>query len=334
MDADLKTKKEFELISLGCLSICVYLRNLWIKLFFRTKPLTATLTSGIPPRSLGDHVGSRGNAMTREVWAGLAMCVLCAVEVGCGGAHYYTAPPEQIPPPVNVGRTAVQIIDQRPEWEKKPFTGVVCLYHMGKAHPDAWAQLAEETNAVVAAMPQKPERVEVMVTSFRLVKSGDTAPRYHDYSAGPNPNPSARTQDMLRTNRESHQQRVAEANGTSPNAPAPNATTPSASAPTGQAPPLTDERPGNTVELMFASKDDPRRKLRVHPLGASCSIQATVRVIYPGGQERTVNVETIVRGTNTTGTGYQGEALDDAAKNALFQYGRQFRSGVGLNPDL
>src|SRR5262249_47904349 len=103
--------------------------------------------------------------------------------------------------------------------------------------------------------------------------------------------------------------------------------------PVNQKPTITDERPGNTVELMFAQKDDPRQKLRVHPLGASCALQANVRLIYPGGQEQTVNVETIVNGANNTQTAYHGEAIDAAAKNALFQYGRQFRSGVGLNPD-
>src|SRR5262249_26207786 len=113
--------------------------------------------------------------MTRGVWAGLAVCAFGA---GCMGPQYYTPPPEKVPAPVNVGGTTVQVVDQRPEWEKKPFTGVACLYHLGKAHPGAWEQLADEADSVVAALPQKPERVEVDVTSFRLVRSGDTAKRY------------------------------------------------------------------------------------------------------------------------------------------------------------
>ncbi len=233
---------------------------------------------------------------------------------------------------MNVNGTAVQVIDQRPEWEKKPFTGVVCLYHLDKAHPGAWEQLANETNAVVAAMPQKPERVEVVVTSYRLVKSGDTAPRYRDLSAGPVANPGARTQAAVRANAEDRERRLAEINGTAPSTPTPAAKQQDGKAPTTGATP-TDERPGNSVELMFTSKDDPRRKLRVHPLGASCCLQATVKLTYPGGQVQTVNVETIARGTNTTGTVYHGEAVDEAAKNAAFQYARQFRSGVGMNPD-
>jgi hypothetical protein len=215
-----------------------------------------------------------------------------------------------MPAPANVEGAAVQIIDQRPEWEKKPFTGVVCLYHLGKSHPDAWAQLAEETNAVVAAMPQKPERVEVLVSSFRLVRSGDTGGRFRDFSAGPSPNPAARTQDITRTNREEREERLSQVNGRSANTP-------------------TDDRPGNSVELMFSSKDDPRRALREHPLGASCSIQAQVRLVFPGGREQTLDVKTIARGANDTGTAYWGEAIDTATRSAVFQFGRQFRTGVG-----
>src|SRR5262245_28335730 len=109
-----------------------------------------------------------GSAMTRGVWAAL---VVCAVGSGCMGPQYYTPAPEQLPQPANVNGTMVQITDQRPEWEKKPFTGKVCLYDLGKSHPNAWAQLSEEVNAIIAELPQKPERAEVVVTSFRIVRN-------------------------------------------------------------------------------------------------------------------------------------------------------------------
>ncbi len=54
-----------------------------------------------------------------------------------------------------------------------------------------WAQLSETTAPVVAELPQKPERVEVVVTSFRLVTSGDTGKRYHDLSAGAESQPGS-----------------------------------------------------------------------------------------------------------------------------------------------
>lgn len=258
--------------------------------------------------------------MTQGVWAGLVAGALCAAGTGCSGPQYYEAPPEKMPLATSVTGTTVQIIDQRPEWERKPFTGVVCLYHLGKAHPDAWAQLAEEASAVVAEMPQKPERVEVVVSSFRLVRAGDTAGHFRDFSKGPNPNPNARVIDPNARNPEVVRDRQVSQSGV---------TTADAAVPGGSA----GDKHGNDVEMMFAGKDDPRRKLRDHPAGASCSIEAKVRLVFPGGRERTVDVKTLALGGKDARTVYWGEALDDAAKKAAFQFGRQFRAGVGMNPD-
>jgi hypothetical protein len=220
-----------------------------------------------------------------------------------------------MPPPANVGGATVQIVDERPEWEKKPFTGVVCLYHLGKAHPDGWAQLAEETNAVVAAMPQKPERVDVVVSSYRLVRSADSVRRYRDLSGGPTANPSLRTQQMTQANADERERTLSQVNGGSGG--------PGQSHPVGDGPP-------NKVEMAFASKDDPRRMLQDHPAGASCSIQATVRLTYPGGQVQTVEIKTIARAPNDSGTDYYGQAIDNAARAAVIDFGHQFRAGVGV----
>jgi hypothetical protein len=257
--------------------------------------------------------------MTRGVWAIMSVC---AVSVGCTGPQYYTAPAEKLPQPINVGGSVVQVVDQRPEWEKKPFTGVVCLYHLGKAHPGAWEQIAAEANAVVAAMPQKPERVEIEVTSFRLVKSGDTAPRYRDINNATNINPRERFTQTMRDNDERERRRH-EREGTAGSGV--NGAT---------AKQVAADRPGNDVELMLASKNDPRRMLREHPIGASCSIQARVRMIYPGGREQTVDVKSIARGANESGTAYWGEAIDFAARTAAQQFGQQLRNGVGLGDDI
>jgi hypothetical protein len=254
--------------------------------------------------------------MTRGIWAGLA---LCAASIGCSGPQYYQAPPEQIPTAVNVGGTTVQIVDQRPEWEKKPFTGPVCMYHLGKAHPDAWAQLAKEADTIVAAMPQKPERVEVVVTSYRLVRQVENTKKFHDWGAGPNPNPAMQTATAVQANRDDREQRLAQIHGTSPNGVPVRGS--------------TVDGPANKVEMLFASKDDPRRFLQEHPSGSSCHLQAKIRLIYPGGQEKTVDVNTLNRGENVTGTMYQGEAMDAAVHSAVFQFGRQFRAGAGLIPD-
>lgn len=248
--------------------------------------------------------------MTRGVWAGV---VAFAVGAGCVGPQFYTPPPEQVPPAADVGGSTVQLLDQRPEWEKKPFTGVVCLYHLGKAQPNAWGQLTEETNAIVSAMPQKPQRVEVAVTSFRLVRAGDTAPRFRDWSAGPNANPGARTQAMVRANAEEREQRLSQ----------------SGSAPSRTA----GDRVGNEVEMTFTSKDDPRRMLTDHPVGASCAIQAKVQLTFADGREQTVEIKTIARGANESGTAYWGDALNFATRAATRDFGRQFRVAIGLPAD-
>src|SRR5262245_6249542 len=104
--------------------------------------------------------------MARGLW------VVCLLAVGCKatGAKPPAPPADQLPPPSQVGNTGIVIDDRRPDWEKRPFTGPVTLYHLGKVTPNPWDQLAKETEAVVAAMPQKPDRVSVTVTAFRLIK--------------------------------------------------------------------------------------------------------------------------------------------------------------------
>jgi hypothetical protein len=248
------------------------------------------------------------------MWAGVAVC---AVGVGCTGPQYYTPLPEQIPPPANVGGATVQIIDQRPEWEKKPFTGIVCLYDLNKSHPDAWTQLSREVSAVVSAMPQKAARVDVVVSSFRLVRSTDGVKKYHDYGAGPNPNPNAQTTTMSQTNADERKERLAAVNGNG----------------NGDQQGLNTEASPNKLELLFTAKDDPRRMLKDHPAGASCAIQAQVRLVFANGQEQKVDIKTLNLGENTTHSGYMGEAIDSAVRAAVFQIGRQFRTAVGINPD-
>jgi hypothetical protein len=255
--------------------------------------------------------------MTRGVWAKL---VICAALGGCTGPQYYKPPPEKMPPAANVNGTAVAIVDQRPDWEKKPFTGVVCLYHLGKAHPDAWAQLAEETNAVVAAMPQKPERVEIDVTSFRLVRSGDTVPRFRDWSANVPAVPAGPAGYQGMTNNRGGRTPTGTQSGVDPGTPTPIG--------------AGADGPPNKVAMAFSSKDDPRRMLQDYPSGASCSIEAKVRLVFPGGREQTVDVKTIAHGANDSGTQYYGEAIDFAARSAIHNYAHQFRSGVGLGDEI
>lgn len=245
--------------------------------------------------------------MTRGIWVGLAICVAS----GCSKPVFYQPPPEQLPLPANINGTTVQIVDQRPDWEKKPFTGVVTLYHLGRAHPDGWKQLSDEVNAVVAAMPQKPARVEVLVTSFRLVLVEGNSKPYRDLSAGPNPNPQlAQTPQAM-------------------GRPSPDGDRPrgSNSATDGQG----DHSGALDAALWFAPKDDPRRHLRDHPPGSSCSIQATVRLVSSNGQAQSFDVKTFARGQNKDQ--YYGDATEQAARAAAIDFSRKFRTNIGLTPD-
>lgn len=250
--------------------------------------------------------------MTRGVWATVAVCALAG---GCNSPQYYTAPPDKMPAPANVSGATVQVSDRRPEWEKKPFTGVVCMYHLDKSNPGGWAQLAEEANAVVAEMPEKPERVDVEVTSFRLVKSGNTGKVYKELGNSPAADPrqkfngTRQLNDEFRTRRDERNVTAA-AGGTG-----------------------VSDKSGKDIELAFAADNDPRILLRDHPSGASCALKAKVKMTFAGGRQQTVDVNTFARGANDTGTMYWGEAVDYAAKSAVGQFGEQFRTAVGVKPE-
>ena len=109
--------------------------------------------------------------MNRVVALGVA-----AIVVGC------QAPPrlvEPFPEPSRASGSWVVLEDRRPAWERAPFEGpVVSLYRFSRVSPNPWVRLQKSTEAIVADLPEKPERVDVVVTSFRLVsKEAEPAPR-------------------------------------------------------------------------------------------------------------------------------------------------------------
>ncbi|MDB5311664.1 MAG: hypothetical protein JWO38_5866 [Gemmataceae bacterium] len=229
--------------------------------------------------------------MNRGLWVGVVLLV-----VGCSVKKYYTPPPEQLPQPADANGVRVVIEDARPEQERQPFTGPVCLYHPSRVKPNPWDQLVNETRAVAAAMPEKPEKVEIVVTSFRLVQKDDLLAKKAATVGRPmvaNP--------------------VRQSGPPDPTASGQN------SSPAG-----SDTGPGKD-SLLWGFLDG-------HPTGASCAVRATVRFIYPGGRDQRVNVDRIAAGQNLSGTKYYGDALEDAAKSVVRQYGIQLRQGVGLQP--
>jgi hypothetical protein len=213
-----------------------------------------------------------------------------------------------LPPPSQVGNTGIVLDDHRPDWEKQPFTGSVSLYHLGKVKPSPWDQLAKETEAIVAAMPRKPDRVSVTVTSFRLVKKDNDAPVGAATADNPRtaqtldvrPSPDGRGGEVQQSG---HYTRDSQAADTKP--------TPT------------------VIETPFS----PSWNLRDHPSGASCQVHAVVRLTDAGGQEQVLQVQSVGSSPNTSGTAYWGEALEFSVKLAVREYGRQFRQGVGLPPD-
>lgn len=70
-----------------------------------------------------------------------------------------------------------------------------------------------------------------------------------------------------------------------------------------------------------------------HPDGASCSLEATVTLEFAGQPAKTFAVKTVASGPGVTDRGYIGDVMEAPVRGAVFQFGRQFRSAVGLNPD-
>ena len=266
----------------------------------------------------------RGRAMNR----GLCIGVLF-LTVGCKGLdnsrHAYTPLPDVMPQTSN----GITIEDRRSDWEKRPFTGPVSLCHLGKVNPSPWDQLAKETEAVVAAMPRKPERVSVTVTAFRLIKKDDVAtPKSGDPvqvqvgSRTSNPGAPADFADKLNYQTALNAQK----NGDTATLQRVG------SAMTGQGPPgTTSATPGVGVGVGSAKPPENENDFFLaYGPGATCEVHATIRLTFPGGQEQVVNVKGVGASRNISGTAYCGEALDLSVRQAVYNYGYQFRKGVGL----
>jgi hypothetical protein len=261
----------------------------------------------------------------------LSVAVLL-LAVGCKGTNgqrtAYSHPPDVIPSTAN----GITIDDRRPDWEKRPFTGPVSLFHLGKVNPNPWEQLAKETEAVLAEMPQKPDRVTVTVTAFRLIKKDDGA--------------AAKSGDPVQVqvgNRNSTQGNRADFADTLNYQTALNAQRSGdtttlqrvGAAITGQGPPgTTNGTP--PVGVGVGSVKPPENEndfFNEYGPGATCEVHATIRLTFPGGQEQVLNAKGIGASRNTSDTAYWGDALDFSVRQAVLNYGNQFRKGVGLQPE-
>jgi len=230
------------------------------------------------------------------------------------------APREAIPAPFTAHGATFSMADERHDWERQQQVfGSATVYRMARVFPNPWDALAKETEAAVEAMSEKPVRVDVFVTSFRLVRKEDK-PSIHDPSenvkigrqsvAGLNGAQNRLTYEQLKQSNANGDQKAANA--------------------VGSGLLFADGNPAISVQGKPPEPEEEAGALAEHPAGASCRVRATVRLTFPGGREKLADVTAIAAGQNATGTMYWGEALDLAAKQAVRQYGLHLRRELGV----
>lgn len=225
---------------------------------------------------------------------------------------------ETIPQPFTVAGATIAITDERSPWEREPLSGgKVTLFRLGRINPNPWTQVARATGEVVAELPEKPERVEVKVTSFRLVRKEDKVSIMPDPSNNPGVGkPGGLTGvNALQT----------------PNDPI-KMMTEGGKAANNNSKGLTAQNfePSKDGGMPLAGATTSKPNLADHPAGASCRVQANVRLIYPGGREKTFPVEAWAKGIQPKDSNYYGEALESAANTAVRIYAVRLRQAVGL----
>ncbi len=258
--------------------------------------------------------------MNRGLSAGV--CLVIAV-VGC------QAPPklvEPFPEPSRSSGAWVVLEDRRPDWEKAPFEGpVVSLYRFSRVSPNPWVRLQKATESIVAELPDKPERVDVVVTSYRLVsKVAEAPPRTEEggtvqvagrnaglLGTGKTGGYERTTYDMARSAQSAGDQKGAQ-NALSQLAFQGN--TPSAGVQLGEAP---------AVEL-------PEGPLDGLAPGAHCALRGVIRLTYSGGRDTDVPFAVLAGRPNETGSRYWGETLEQATQLAMVQFTRDVRRGLSL----
>lgn len=258
--------------------------------------------------------------MNRGLGAGVCLVVAA---VGC------QAPPklvEPFPEPSRASGAWVVLEDRRPDWEKAPFDGpVVSLYRFSRVSPNPWVRLQKATEAVVAELPEKPERVDVVVASFRLVsKEAEAPPRTEEggtvqvggrnaagLGTGKTAGVDRTSYELARTAQAAGDQKGAQQNLSQL---AFHGGAPAAGVRVGEAP---------AVEL-------PEGPLDGLAPGAHCALRGMIRLTYPGGRDKDVPFAVLAGRPNQTGSKYWGETLEEATKLAMVQYARQVRQGLGL----
>ncbi|QDU20539.1 hypothetical protein [Urbifossiella limnaea] len=245
------------------------------------------------------------------------------VLVGCQAAPKLVEP---FPEPSRASGSWVVLEDRRPAWEKAAFEGpVVSLYRFSRVSPNPWVRLQKATEAIVADLPEKPERVDVVVTSFRLVsKNADAPPRTEE---GGTVQVGGRKASVLGTGRQGVDESMAYERARSA------ATSGDRNVAQQAAGALAFQggAPAAGVQLGEA----PAVELTEGPLdglapGAHCNIRGVLRLTYPGGRDKDVPFHVLASRPNETGSRYWGETLEQATTLGMIQFARQVRLGLGL----
>jgi len=249
--------------------------------------------------------------MYRRLWVGLLL-----MGAGCHTTTTSTstststskAPPlpaGPVVPPMEVNGAQVIVTDLRPDWERTPSNGTVSVYDLNQLTPNPWALMADETRATVSGMSDKPERVEIQVTSYRLVRR---AAPYLRKDRSENVRPAGQSIVADSPTRNTNGQ------------------------PGSDAPVATSEAVWESLGFGTRRKDpgSPGDPTEEHPVGVSCKIRANVRITYPGGREQTLQLEAFSAGENTSGSKYWGETIAKALRGASSQYGFRFRQQLGV----
>ncbi|MFO0800838.1 MAG: hypothetical protein U0804_25515 [Gemmataceae bacterium] len=245
------------------------------------------------------------------------------VVVGCQAAPKLVEP---FPEPSRASGSWVVLEDRRPAWETTPFEGpVVSLYRFSRVSPNPWVRLQRTTEAIVADLTEKPERVDVVVTSFRLVsKNADAPPRTEE---GGTVQVGGRKASVLGTGRQGVDESMAYERARS----AATSGDRNVAQQAAGAVAFQGGAPAAGVQLGEA----PAVELPEGPLdglapGAHCNLRGVLRLTYPGGRDKDVPFHVLASRPNETGSRYWGETLEQATKLGMIQFTRQVRQGLGL----
>lgn len=255
----------------------------------------------------------------------LAAMGVAAIVVGCQAAPQLVEP---FPQPSRASGSWVVLEDRRPAWERETFKGpVVSLYRFSSVSPNPWVRLQKATETIVAELPEKPDRVDVVVTSFRLVtKEAEPAPRTEE---GGTVQVGGRNAAGIGTGANRHVDALAYEQARSASATGDRQLAQEAA----KAVAFQGGAPAGGIKLGEAPAVElPEGPLEGLAPGAHCNIRGLVRLTYPGGRDQDIPFHVLAGRPNETGSRYWGETLEQATKLGMVQYTRQVRQGLGLPP--